>query len=167
MSTRANIVIRDQDDELIFYRHSDGYPEGTLPTLKTFLSLVKTGSIRNNVGQAAGWLILIGADEYGVSFTNGTIGPNKFGSCLGWKVGAYEPTTCIHGDIEYFYVVDLARGTVKHCATRRDADYNATVSRKFYSGIFNRSVNAATTIQADNTSKSAAGSSAIFPPSKR
>jgi hypothetical protein len=25
-----------------------------------------------------------------------------------WKCGAYEPTTGIHGDIEYLYVVDLA-----------------------------------------------------------
>jgi hypothetical protein len=82
---------------------------------------------------------LIGADEYGVSFTNGMIGLNKFAGCLDWKVGAYEPTTCIHCDIDYFYVVDLAKRTVKHCAAGRDADYNATVPRKFYSGIFNRS----------------------------
>jgi hypothetical protein len=139
MSTRANIVVRDQQDELIFYRHSDGHPEGTLPTLKKFIGLVKKGAIRNNVGQAAGWLILIGADEYGVSFASGKLGPNKLGGCLDWKAGAYEPTTGIHGDIEFFYVVDLTTGKVKHCAVGRDGDYNATVPRKFYSGVFNRS----------------------------
>ena len=60
MSTRANIVIKDEYSELWFYRHSDGYPEGTLPTLTEFLDAVKAGLIRNNVSQAAGWLIIIG-----------------------------------------------------------------------------------------------------------
>jgi len=64
MSTRAGVIIKDGHDELHFYRHSDGYPEGTLPTLEKFLNLVKEGKIRNNVDQAAGWLIIIGAEEY-------------------------------------------------------------------------------------------------------
>jgi hypothetical protein len=64
MSTRANIVIKDKHSQLIFYRHSDGYPEGTLPSLKKFMSWVKAGTIRNNVSQAAGWLIMVGAQEY-------------------------------------------------------------------------------------------------------
>lgn len=64
MSTRANIIITDGQDKLFFYRHSDGYPSGTLPTLNLFLEWVKVGKIRDNVQQAAGWLILIGANEY-------------------------------------------------------------------------------------------------------
>lgn len=106
MSTRANIIIKDEYSKLIFYRHSDGYPEGTLPTLATFLSLVKEGKIRNNVSQSAGWLILMGANEYGVSFE-----PDNT-DVMGWKCGAYEPTTCIHGDIEYKYVIDLVKLTI-------------------------------------------------------
>lgn len=65
MSTRAGIVLIDESgDTLHFYRHYDGYPKGTMPTLKKFLNLVKKGQIRDNVGQAGGWLVLIGAMEY-------------------------------------------------------------------------------------------------------
>ena len=63
VSTRANIILTDGTDELIFYRHFDDYPEGTLPTLTQFLDLVDHGTIRDNVGQAADWLILIGAQR--------------------------------------------------------------------------------------------------------
>lgn len=51
MSTRANIIVKDKHDTLWFYRHSDGYPEGTLPSLNKFLDMVKSGKIRDNVGQ--------------------------------------------------------------------------------------------------------------------
>ena len=34
MSTRANIIIKDSYQEQIFYRHSDGYPDGTLPDFR-------------------------------------------------------------------------------------------------------------------------------------
>jgi hypothetical protein len=100
MSTRANILVKDiHGDSLWFYRHSDGYPEGTLPTLQKFIKMITDGQIRNNVGQACGWLILIGHEEYG----------SKKG---GWKIGAYEPTTGQHGDIEYLYTVDLGTGLI-------------------------------------------------------
>lgn len=103
MSTRANIVIKDAHEKLWFYRHSDGYPEGTMPTLEKFLQYVKDGKIRNNVGQAAGWLIIIGHNEYETPDT-----PDK-----DWKVGAYEPTTGQHCDIEYLYTVDLQALTIE------------------------------------------------------
>ena len=99
MSTRANIIIKDDADQLIFYRHCDGYPEGTMPTLNKFLDLVKGGLIRDNVGQAAGWLIIIGHIEQEKGLPE-----SQYNS---WKVGAYEPTTCIHSDIEYKYTIDL------------------------------------------------------------
>jgi hypothetical protein len=28
---------------------------------------------------------------------------------MDWKVGAYEPTTSIHGDVEHIYVIDLVK----------------------------------------------------------
>ena len=102
MSTRANIIIKDRHSKLWFYRHSDGYPEGTMPTLEKFLQYVKDGKIRNNVGQAAGWLIIIGHDEYGSQT------PDE-----NWEVGAYEPTTGQHGDIEYLYTIDLQALTIE------------------------------------------------------
>ena len=71
MSTRANIIIKDSwGNELFFYRHSDGYPDGTLPTLEKFVKWVKEGRIRDHAGQAAGWLIIIGADEYNYEWEN-------------------------------------------------------------------------------------------------
>lgn len=100
MSTRANIIISDGYDKLWFYRHSDGYPAGALPTLAEFMQRVVDGKIRNNANQAAGWLIVIGHEEYA-----------KYGS--DWKVGAYEPTYAQHGDIEYLYTLDLATKTIK------------------------------------------------------
>ena len=51
MSTRANIIIKDSYNKLYFYRHSDGYPEGTMPTLTKFLDMVVNKEIRNNVLQ--------------------------------------------------------------------------------------------------------------------
>ncbi len=118
MSTRAQIKIVDASgDSLLFYRHSDGYPEGTMPTLNKFLKWVKEGRIRDNVEQAAGWLIIIGALEY---FEQAKKHEDLYGkvqlgepgareSGMGWKVGAYEPATCIHGDIEWMYTVDLGK----------------------------------------------------------
>ena len=112
MSTRANIVVTDGINKLWFYRHSDGYPEGVMPLLEKFMNAVKDGTIRDNVQQAAGWLILLGAEEHGVKadFTS-------FSSYLGtrrkdWKCGSIEPTNGQHGDIEYLYTLDLKAQTI-------------------------------------------------------
>jgi len=126
MSTRANVVIKDKYDELWFYRHSDGYPEGTMPTLKKFINLVKKGKIRDNVYQASGWLIILGAEEYKHHHikrqekTYEDLTPEQEEEWkdkiptvpIGWKVGAFEPTTGKHGDIEYLYTIDLDKKTI-------------------------------------------------------
>lgn len=101
MSTRCNIKVVDGNNELWFYRHSDGYPAGAMPLLNEFMDLVKSGAIRDNVSQASGWLIYLGAKEYGLH------DPNTEDGFSGWKVGSIEPTTGEHGDIEYLYTVDL------------------------------------------------------------
>jgi hypothetical protein len=119
MSTRANIIIKDNEDQLFFYRHSDGYPEGALPTLKKFMRWVKDRKIRNNVEQSAGWLILIGAQEYDSVYIGGGVDepkttltePYPKGSS-GWQCGSYEPATNLHGDIEYLYTLDLSKLTL-------------------------------------------------------
>lgn len=127
MSTRANIVIKDKSGQLIFYRHSDGYPEGTLPTLNIFMDWLNKGHIRNNVSQAAGWLIIIGANEYdynrniedgeyrkGLNTPLSSYSPDKPHPLSNvWKVGAYEPTTCIHSDIEFYYEIDLCAKSLR------------------------------------------------------
>lgn len=104
MSTRANIRIKDKHTEVWFYRHSDGYPEGTLPTLNKFLDLVKSNKIRDNVSQASGWLVLIGAEEYKQSLEK--LNNSEVGG-YNWKVGAYEPTDKLHIGVDFVYTVDL------------------------------------------------------------
>jgi hypothetical protein len=140
MSTRANIILKDESDELIFYRHSDGYPEGALPTLEKFLGYVKDGSIRDNVSQSAGWLILFGHQEYaqmdGDYYPKNGL-PHKR-STMGWKVGAIEPTEAIHGDIEYLYVIDLKKKEIRHKKLRFDDQFNVKIPATFYKGKFNR-----------------------------
>jgi hypothetical protein len=54
--------------------------------------------LRDNPNQSAGWLIIQGREEYQDII-------NSPG--YNWKVGAYEPTDTIHGDIEYLYTIDL------------------------------------------------------------
>ncbi len=100
MSTRCNVIIKDQDSELIFYRHSDGYPSCIIPSLEKLMGWLKSDLIRDNVSQFSGWLIRLGASEYEAP-------SEPSGGFAGWKVGAYEPTTAIHGDIAYLYVIDL------------------------------------------------------------
>lgn len=130
MSTRCNVVITDGHSTLWFYRHSDGYPLVTATSLKTFLRWRIEGKIRDNVGQAAGWLVLLGAMEY-QTLPRDTFSQhgkkyrdrddNAINAMLGtfspvdWKCGAYEPTTGEHGDIEYLYVIDLAAKEIRCC----------------------------------------------------
>jgi hypothetical protein len=114
MSTRAGIIIKKGSESLHFYRHCDGYPQGTLPSLNVFLDWLKADVIRQNLQQAAGWLIIIGALEYGtIPQIKGndltTITPPK-----DWKSSAYEPTTNVdhHGDLEYIYTIDIVAKTI-------------------------------------------------------
>lgn len=118
MSTRANIIIEDGDDRLWFYRHSDGYPDGTMPSLSKFCEWVNKGLLRDNTCQSAGWLIVIGnteSQEVGKScghHLGGGLEPTAEGFS-GWKVGEFEPTTEMHGDIQYLYRIDLREKPVK------------------------------------------------------
>ncbi len=114
MSTRCQVIIKDQYSEVWFYRHSDGYPDGVMPSLEKFLGWVKEGRIRDNAEQSSGWLVILGHQEYAEYGTGAE--PTLGGGGMGWKVGAYEPCAPVkHGDIEYLYTVDLhtKRITVK------------------------------------------------------
>lgn len=127
MSTRANIIIKNSkyNEKLWFYRHSDGYPEGAMPTLQKFMAWLRDGKIRDNVVQSAGWLILIGAEEYGYEWDNTKkVTKQSITTLKDWKCGAYEPTTGRHGDIEFLYVIDLDTKELTcydaHCAPYDD-----------------------------------------------
>ena len=124
MSTRCHVVVIDDFTDpgkcVMFYRHSDGYREGVEPTLNRFCELVNEGVLRDNAEQSAGWLVLLGAQEYepyrrmsglSVSENDGVFQPPTLEEMLKnpatWKVGSYEPCCDWHGDIEYIHVVDL------------------------------------------------------------
>lgn len=125
MSTRCNIKVTDNyGDVQWFYKHSDGYPEGMLPILNKFMDWVKRGVIRSNVGQASGWLIIIGALEYNTipkcKFEKPSFkGATAYGDVESikdpkdWKYSSVELTTGQHGDIEYLYEVNLDKQTIK------------------------------------------------------
>jgi hypothetical protein len=128
MSTRAQVVIQDGHSKQWFYRHSDGYPEGAMPSLEKFLSWVKDGRIRDNTEQACGWLVIIGHQEYLEvdelmgrknipPYEPGPVDPAHMRLDSGmtkWKVGSYEPCEPhMHGDIEYLYTIDLPTRTIK------------------------------------------------------
>jgi hypothetical protein len=115
-------IVDGYGQELWFYRHSDGYPEGTMPTLEKFLSWVKEGKVRNNVSQAAGWLVLIGAEEYKMKsdYIDGkfvksekkTLTEPDNDDLNGWKCGAYEPCPPDSCGCNYLYIVDLEKKTI-------------------------------------------------------
>lgn len=127
MSTRAGIIVKDNFSEVHFYHHSDGYPEVTLNSLNIFLGWLKEGKIRDNTGQAAGWLIVLGAMEYNTIPEFGVLEPfrpgsrprgdrNAISAPTDWKVGAYEPTDNVsnHGDLKYIYTVDLVKKEITY-----------------------------------------------------
>jgi len=87
---------------------------------KTFIYLFSK-KIRDNLSQSAGWLIMLGAIEYDtipvfekVEKTYSSKGNIKTcASPKDWQVGAFEPTTGLHGDIKHLYVVDLKKKEAK------------------------------------------------------
>jgi hypothetical protein len=111
MSTRAQIAVRDGSSTQLLYQHSDGYPEGVLPTLKQYIQGVRDGGIRDNVSQSVGWLIVWGHKELYADL--GELGEKQ--SIMDWKASYIEPSPeGLHGDIEYLYVVDLVTRTVMY-----------------------------------------------------
>jgi hypothetical protein len=150
MSTRANVIIKEsysyrsnngrtvnRSSELIFYRHHDGYPEGTLPTLNIFLDWIRTGKIRKDLSQSAGWLIVLGAVEYASIPKYKLDKDNKYADLdsieppQDWKSGSYELTTQIHGDIEYLYTIDLNELSIKI----ESVSYNINTDKQIFTEI--------------------------------
>lgn len=121
MSTRAVISIVDEfGTEVRFYRHSDGYPDWTLPRLEEFLLRVKSGELRDNASQSAGWLVLQGHVERYDSFKKFNESVPKY---MQWKVGSFEPCGDRHADdAEYQYVIDLKTKTIKFSKVNGSSD---------------------------------------------
>jgi len=128
MSTRSQVIIKDDYAEQWFYRHSDGYPAGNLPCLYKYMLWLKKGLIRDNVEQSSGWLVLIGAEEYGYDYDyktgdnikKKTVTEPSQDKFSGWKHGAYEICPCKdrHGDIEWLYTIDIVNQDITIEETR-------------------------------------------------
>ena len=109
MATRCNIIIKDDSQELFFYRHWDGYPSNTGNDLINFIkSHYQSGKCRNNPQQSAGWLIIYGNISKRIRDVESSF-PSSGDE---WKVGDYEPTDSISGDAEYVYTIDLIKQTL-------------------------------------------------------
>ena len=116
MGTRANIKVIDTrcEDVLWFYKHEDGDPNSMLPLLKKFMLKIVNGKLRDNVCQAAGWLVLFGRNEMLASIRRlRKKGFDVSGS--EWKIGYIQPTTDQHSDIEFLYTLDLNNKTISVC----------------------------------------------------
>ena len=124
--TKGRVVIinwlQDNDNKLYFYRHYDGYPEGILPLLVKFMQAMIHGKLRSNVSQSAGWLVVLGY------FEKNPISRLEMMHIDGWRVGSIEPTTALHGDIDYCYILNLADKAIIIEKFDYDVDKLITVS---------------------------------------
>ena len=83
MSTRSNTIVRDQitGEQIILYRHHDGYLSGAGFDLLEYVRKMTTQKIPVNVKDVSDWIL-----------DNGD---------------GYESTDGLHGDIEYLYTLEL------------------------------------------------------------
>jgi len=83
MSTRSNIKLIDETGAILLYKHHDGYPDSEHGIIE-FLKPYITNSMKS-----ADWMA----------------------KCL-IKDTECEVTTCLHGDIEYYYEVDVSNNSI-------------------------------------------------------
>jgi hypothetical protein len=107
MSTRAHIAFYSEKDQplkdwdALIYKHSDGYPEGTLPLLKEFCEAFnKQRGLEDSEYASARYVARLATerDEQLAEYRN-PIAMEEF-DFLGIGISKQ-----LHGDIEYFYAV--------------------------------------------------------------
>lgn len=95
MSTRCNILVRDEHQTIQLYRHCDGYPESVIPDLKEVL--------------AYAWeLPRFEADDFSAAMVRAW---KREGGGGVYIDGDYVPSDTLHGDIEFLYVIDPPKGS--------------------------------------------------------
>lgn len=95
MSTRCNIIIKDgySNDRVILYHHHDGYPEGVGVQLRKVLNDWQDWQVK----------------QHGMRFLPNNLIKNE----CGLNDKEYEITPCLHGDIEYCYVINCKARTLR------------------------------------------------------
>ena len=107
MSTRCQIGIYEQGDSpiekpsVLLYKHSDGYPDGVLPTLQPFCERFRDGRGLEDTEYLAAWLLF----EFMETDFKKKYGAKNFHGMEFCGFGICGDRQ-IHGDIEYFYRVD-------------------------------------------------------------
>ncbi len=125
MSTRSQLRFvdssRDWTDPVQVYRHSDGYPEGVLPALRKLRDVQNnTATLRGANYAAANFIFLCklqGMTMYeDDGFSRNSIDQDDILDPEEWDVdqphfllgyGVESPSSGIHGDEEYLYIVDV------------------------------------------------------------
>ena len=89
MSTRCNIIVKDEYNSIQLYRHCDGYPSGVIPDLPEALRFAWELP-RMQADDMAAAIIRAWKENSGNIYIDGS---------------ADLPKT-LHGDIEYYYVIE-------------------------------------------------------------
>jgi hypothetical protein len=106
MGTRANIIIRENSDEKILYSHFDGYiVNGVGEMLEEFIWNFMGSGIK---------LTRPLIEEFQIRLTN-KMHPNA-------EVFTLQDTDCIHGDIEYLYIIEVKNNLPNLVAYARKSD---------------------------------------------
>ena len=100
MATRCNILVCDRKDVIILYRHYDGFPGEGNPVHEHLMRLKRhienqDSYNRDSARKIASKLIVLGQEVIADDGLNGS---------------SYEPTTRIHGDVEYVYAINAHTG---------------------------------------------------------
>ncbi len=106
MGTRANIIIRENSSEKILYSHFDGYIVGGVgEMLEEFIwNFVGSGI---NVNRPL-------IEEFYTRLIN-RMHPNP-------EIFMFENSECIHGDIEYLYIIEVKNNLPNLVAYARKSD---------------------------------------------
>lgn len=110
MSTRCQIKLRETENNIYIYKHSDGYPEGVIPTLKPFVD-----RFFKNRGYDPDYLLAqivrqFAAKDYEQGHTARANGDKRgaprdgetfpYGDYTGWGLDCIR-----HDDIDYLYEI--------------------------------------------------------------
>ncbi len=118
MGTRTNISITTEgkyrpEQQMMIYRHYDGYPESVMPDLLTLVNIhLKNEHLTVSPNKTKQTLDFISSNVTGllkqapVQKAGEEIKPRLLGQ-FQTKISQYEETDGLHGDIEYFYEVEL------------------------------------------------------------